>query len=547
MSYTRQALLEDLSANRLIEGDAVEFKEKWAREHGKSLSAFGNSKNGGWLLVGVDNSGQCLNKDMEWMKKQREQIERHIDQYLNPASAVQSISPESANGKNFLLIEAVNPGAIVSWNRGFYRRSGSSSQKMSPGERKSLELKRPGSDFSEFKYDKGIDPVLVLDFAKFLTNSAAQWTKLSANDVLLKLKIKNKNAAGILFGGFSFRVARYNEKSEVLDQKEKKGLYHLLKGEFIQNIQSWTRSKPLALRPGALSVMEEEPYPKAVLREILVNAVAHSAFERQGRGAEVKLYKNRITVSNQCSAQAAAFINKRFSDEHFSHNPLLIKLLRKAGFSDELGTGKSRIFKAVIESGKREPLFEYQRISEDYGVWTVTLYNEQPNKSFLRLLEKIKGIYKNNEDKYKISAAMVLWRDKPLKEIFSYMDEYHKKLAEEILADESSPFLPVFGAKAMPEAKILLKRWAKVQLEGRESKTFSKSEENKFKEALRIFAYKDSRGGHITNKEARRLFGLSDSQSEIVQLSKIFQLWEKEGFMERTKRRGCWKIAQKPA
>ena len=121
----------------------------------------------------------------------------------------------------------------------------------------------------------------------------------------------------------------------------------------------------------------------------------------------------------------------------------------------------------MIESGKREPLFEYQKISDDYGVWTVTLYNEQPNENFLKLLEKLKGIYKNNEDKYKISAAMILWRDRPLKEIFSYMDECHKRLAKEILLDENSPFLPIFAAQAMPQEKILLKRRAKIQLEGR--------------------------------------------------------------------------------
>ena len=82
--------------------------------------------------------------------------------------------------------------------------------------------------------------------------------------------------------------------------------------------------------------------------------------------------------------------------------------------------------------------------------------------------------------------------------------------------------------KKKPVVKILLKRWVKIQLEGQESKVFSKSEENKFKEILQNYAYKENRAGYITNKEARQLCGLSNSQSEIVQLSKLFQQWGKK-------------------
>ena len=324
----------------------------------------------------------------------------------------------------------------------------------------------------------------------------------------------------------------------------------MLKEDFIQHIQSWTRTKGISLIPGSLSITEEKPYPDSVLREVLVNAVAHSAFEKQEGEITVELYKNRIKISNHCSAKATAFINKKFSQGHFSYNPFLMKILRTAKFSDEFGTGKNKIFKYMIESGRREPLFEYQKISDEYGVWSVTIYNEQPNKNFLRLLKKFKKLYESNTDKYKISAALVLWRDKTLEEIFSYIDEYHKRLIGEILSNNDSPFLVTTEYaqknKKKPVAKILLKRWVRVQLEGQESEVFSKAEENKFKEILQNYAYQENRDGYITNKEARQLFGLSNSQSEIVQLSKLFQQWEKNGFIEKGERRRDWKVKQKP-
>ena len=215
----------------------------------------------------------------------------------------------------------------------------------------------------------------------------------------------------------------------------------MLKEDFIQHIQSWTRTKEISLIPGSLSITEEKPYPDSVLREVLVNAVAHSAFEKQEGEITVELYRNRIKVSNHCSAKATAFISKKFSQGHFSYNPFLMKILRKAKFSDEFGTGKNKIFKYMIESGRREPLFEYQKISDDYGIWSVIIYNEQPNKNFLRLLKKFKKLYESNKDKYKISAALVLWRNKTLEEIFSYIDEYHKRLIVEIFSNNDSPFL----------------------------------------------------------------------------------------------------------
>ena len=84
-------------------------------------------------------------------------------------------------------------------------------------------------------------------------------------------------------------------------------------------------------------------------------------------------------------------------------------------------------------------------------------------------------------------------------------------------------------------------------MEGQESKVFSKSEENTLKPILQNYAYKDNRAGFITNKEARHLLGLSiDSQSEAVQLSKLFQQWAEEGFLEKGKKRGYWKVKTKP-
>ena len=157
----------------------------------------------------------------------------------------------------------------MSWDNKFYKRVGSSTTEMTPKEIKRLELKRPDFDFSNLECDSKIDNSLVLDFAKFLKKDNGDWTKLSSEKILSKLSIKNKNASQILFGDFVFRLIHYNKASEVLDQEERKGLYKLLKEDFIQHIQSWTRVKSISLIPGSLSVEEEKPYSDDALSSFL--------------------------------------------------------------------------------------------------------------------------------------------------------------------------------------------------------------------------------------------------------------------------------------
>ena len=134
-SYTKTVLLDELSSRQLTEREHVEFKSMWHQDYGKSISAIGNEEEGGWLIIGIDDKGFLLGKDSGWMKKQETDIENHISQYLEPNSTVQSISVETVNNKKFILIEIINPKAVVSWNGKFYKRVGTRTEEMTPGEK----------------------------------------------------------------------------------------------------------------------------------------------------------------------------------------------------------------------------------------------------------------------------------------------------------------------------------------------------------------------------------------------------------------------------
>lgn len=107
-------LLNKLEARELEEGESIEFKECWHQENGKSISSIANREGGGWLIIGVNDQGAVTGFTKAEAKDQKIKLENHISQYLDPVSAVQSISLESVNKRNCLFIEIINPNSVVS-------------------------------------------------------------------------------------------------------------------------------------------------------------------------------------------------------------------------------------------------------------------------------------------------------------------------------------------------------------------------------------------------------------------------------------------------
>ena len=78
-------------------------------------------------------------------------------------------------------------------------------------------------------------------------------------------------------------------------------------------------------------------------------------------------------------------------------------------------------------------------------------------------------------------------------------------------------------------------------LTGQNSRSFSISEKNLLRNLLTELTRKNGADGHISTKEARQILGLGSSQSEVVQLSRVFSEWREYGFVEQV-RRGEWRF-----
>lgn len=114
-------------------------------------------------------------------------------------------------------------------------------------------------------------------------------------------------------------------------------------------------------------------YPGGVLREALVNAVAHRDYERSNSETEVVFFDDRVEVSSPGLLADGVTVPDLTSGEavHATRNPLLVNALVAAGHMRAQGSGLPRMFRAMKESLLTEPRFAARG-----GVFTITLHNE---------------------------------------------------------------------------------------------------------------------------------------------------------------------------
>jgi predicted HTH transcriptional regulator len=516
----------------------VELKRKWQQSCGEDISAIANQENipTGWLVIGVEDNGNVSGHDENWLKKTEQDVSNHIRQYLEPSWAVKKIFGEAIKGAHCLFIEIENPQDVVKWNGSAYKLIGTTSSKMKEDEVLALSLKLPGADYSKNKYDGPYDPSLITAFAQKVSKESTDFdidvNKVSAEDILRKLNIYGTVTAGILFGDYKFRLVNFNEDGDILDQSSKQGLYNILADSFIEHIQSRARRKGTHIEGTSISAQEETPYPVKALREVLANAVAHSLYQKNAGDIVVETHPNRITVRNNCSKDAKIFVDKWLSRIHRPVNKHLMNTLRVARITDEQGTGKIRIFRLMLEAGKREPIIDFQELG-NYCRWSITLFNEEANKELKKIAEEIKDQFENS-DQWRLATALLIWRDRPWRVIEQYLDEHYKYVAAQVLNNTHSPVLLFHG-------RLYTKRWARVRLTGQLTKQFSEAEKAMFLKILSEYAFENGRSGNLESELARRIIGLSDHQSEKTQLARLFSEWRDKGYFEQVKK-GHWKF-----
>ena len=118
---------------------------------------------------------------------------------------------------------------------------------------------------------------------------------------------------------------------------------------------------------------EDEPaYPREVLREVIVNAVAHRDYAVRGESIQVFVFSDRIEIYSPGRLPGHVTIENMVR-ERFSRNPVIVQVLSDLGFVERLGYGIDRMLLLLEQEGYRPPRFE-----ETSAGFRVTLYAKAP-------------------------------------------------------------------------------------------------------------------------------------------------------------------------
>jgi ATP-dependent DNA helicase RecG len=127
-------------------------------------------------------------------------------------------------------------------------------------------------------------------------------------------------------------------------------------------IKAWQRS-------------DESGYPPGVLREAVVNAVAHRDYRLTGNQIHVLMFADRVEVRSPGTLPGHVTI-KNLLRERYSRNEAIVQVLADMGFIERLGYGIDRMIRSMKEAEQQPPQFE----ETDAG-FTVTLYAKSAAES----------------------------------------------------------------------------------------------------------------------------------------------------------------------
>jgi ATP-dependent DNA helicase RecG len=182
------------------------------------------------------------------------------------------------------------------------------------------------------------------------------------------------NNAGVLF--FAKNITRYipqavitcilfkgNDKVHIID---KKTFGFDLLSNIDQALAFLVRHLNLAYEIRSIRRTEILEIPEVVLREAVVNAVAHRDYFEKGAEVMVEIFDNRVEISNP-GGLPRGLQREDFGKLSLARNPVIAHLLHRCGYIEKAGTGIQRMRDEMRSVGLPPPWFTF------YGFFSVTL------------------------------------------------------------------------------------------------------------------------------------------------------------------------------
>lgn len=102
---------------------------------------------------------------------------------------------------------------------------------------------------------------------------------------------------------------------------------------------------------------DHPPYPPGVLREAVVNALAHRDYRISGNQVHILMFSDRVEVRSPGKLPGHVTL-KNLLHERFSRNEAIVQVLADMGYIERLGYGIDRMVRTMREHGQAAPRFE---------------------------------------------------------------------------------------------------------------------------------------------------------------------------------------------
>jgi ATP-dependent DNA helicase RecG len=351
------------------ETQQIEWKATWRDEFLKWICAFANAE-GGILVIGRNDKGMAVG--VPNAKKLLEDLPNKVRDVLGIMVAVNLLKE---SGKDLVEIRVEPYPSPISYKGEYYFRSGSTKLELKGAALERFLMRKRGRHWDGVPLPgfsaRQCTPEAVRHFKEQGIKSGrldASVKKESTAHLLEKLQLAEgaylKRSAALLFGktpensftGAYIKVGFFVTDDNLLYQD-------VIGGNLFEQVEKtleliYFKYLKASIRYEGLQRIESYPFPRAALREALLNAVVHKDYS-SGVPIQISVYDDRLVLWNP-GQLPPDWTLARLLGKHPSspYNPLLANAFFLSGYIESWGRGIEKIAHECEEHGIKSPDYD---------------------------------------------------------------------------------------------------------------------------------------------------------------------------------------------
>lgn len=374
----KEQLEDKLSFGKSLKNFAPNYEEM-----ARDVVAFANLK-GGFIIVGIVDNSKEINTAFTWDDKKLFDLIKQVQHRTQPSITLKP-HKVNVNQTDLLILEIPFSNQLHRTSRGEYLiRNNDGNRSIEPHEMSTIQAEKGlivydakvwKIDYKSTANDNQGNPIpgwqdidrtrdlyqrikQIKPQSPYLKNSADEFTETLG---LVKEEDQQKwpTTAGILFLGNqkALREIPYNQIKYIRYYEDGTYTPHEYSGNLIQVAdECFAQLKSeIKLKEFHFGLFREyiEDYPEVVLRELLINAIAHRDYSRQ-QIIEIRKFPNYIEFESPGHFPQGIDENNYLRKTN-PRNPAIMDVLREVNYAEKAGSGFDKIFTALLSKGKRLP------------------------------------------------------------------------------------------------------------------------------------------------------------------------------------------------